>query len=1006
MTENLPRGNFGPIPSSLPAVSWFEFLLNEELLEKHLQKENPDPSPVQLIVQFLQQADAHVVKEPLPPIHSGDNGSIEQHEVKVFIKENKKVKALRLLALRVAAHLKWNLNIILTGVPLVMVQTLITELLKITLGCDFNTVEDRLSGDTVTEEALFALHLYHRWCLMSVVKDSFPTRPVKQFAQMQGQFDSMVASANEAVIRYLKERTGLSVEYLQKCLQCGRTLKMPTMHCISIPSEDSDDSLFHWDKAIDIDQNDYQSQILYDLGSFHFYTETYSEALLMFTQCLDTITKVTSPQLSDIDMGRLKGYHTACQTLRSVPTPQEKAKESLYQLAEQARQNDYQGLIDVIIEDNLKQELTSAYRSDLEDELGNKDDKYSEIYMQVSVCNVIRSVMEGKALVSLLADIVEDADQSTVDFLIMVLTKAMAGSSFAQKSNLKCFIWHLMDLSPVGSRFNNMVVSGELRNYFTQEELKEMNQYIKESSSLSYSDIYDDATTMCSSYPNSRVSSVMSEGQDSSVSAGTVEQQLMFMYEPESIHSLTRELILKLGRSPAYVMALNEKWKVPKEMHQIIYNLPPSVEQAFVYLLIGKACHCIDVRIFERARQLLLVADRNVYEISYILSKYVRWYILLADLLQFYTTKSFGMNNTMQDLIKKTKTCITSVRLDQDIQPTMVILEHCAAFLLNIKDWQYLTNMENSGSGHIELCRLLACMCKELPSIKAARIPARALWEAVKNIFTVNPSHKRSMSGRMDSAHVRDSTLAILAKELFIDFLPKLKETMVLSIMVSCLSKFYNIIRDEISCEISSEYLPLWPTTVSNISAMNKPGIEEAVVLLMQHALQVNPAQPSWLRTQADIYFANGQYSSAMKFYMEAGVVASDFFSSAVPKSIYDDQVYKRMIKCCSYLQCHTQVAVLCQFTEEIDYATCFKALQERNCYDAMDTYYSCIWDISILEYLVHLHSKRGEMEKKQAALKALTQLDLNSSNPEDIIQRAVQMRKRKFLRALAKQYL
>ena len=174
-------------------------------------------------------------------------------------------------------------------------------------------------------------------------------------------------------------------------------------------------------------------------------------------------------------------------------------------------------------------------------------------------------------------------------------------------------------------------------------------------------------------------------------------------------------------------------------MHQIIYNLPPSVEQAFVYLLIGKACHCIDVRvglslslslsqisiahiyhlrklhsytnvpesmkllsdnlyfiadcfytrhwnmlqsmphfvftcmltihcfiqIFERARQLLLVADRNVYEISYILSKYVRWYILLADLLQFYTTKSFGMNNTMQDLIKKTKTCITSVRLDQ-----------------------------------------------------------------------------------------------------------------------------------------------------------------------------------------------------------------------------------------------------------------------------------------------------------------------------------------------------
>ena len=38
--------------------------------------------------------------------------------------------------------------------------------------------------------------------------------------------------------------------------------------------------------------------------------------------------------------------------------------------------------------------------------------------------------------------------------------------------------------------------------------------------------------------------------------------------------------------------------------------------------------------------------------------------------------------------------------------------------------------------------------------------------------------------------------------------------------------------------------------------------------------------------------------------------------------------------------------------------------------------------------------------------MKALGQLDLNSNNPEDIIQRAIQMRKRKFLRSLAKQYL
>ena len=66
-------------------------------------------------------------------------------------------------------------------------------------------------------------------------------------------------------------------------------------------------------------------------------------------------------------------------------------------------------------------------------------------------------------------------------------------------------------------------------------------------------------------------------------------------------------------------------------------------------------------------------------------------------------------------------------------------------------------------------------------------------------------------------------------------------------------------------------------------------------------------------------------------------------------------QVYRRMIKCCSYLQCHTQVAVLCQFLDETDYSAAFKALQERNVYDAMDAYYCCIWDITILEFLVRI---------------------------------------------------
>ncbi|CAG2207599.1 INTS8 [Mytilus edulis] len=622
-----------------------------------------------------------------------------------------------------------------------------------------------------------------------------------------------------------------------------------------------------------------------------------------------------------------------------------------------------QGIVDVLIEDNTN----LIYRSELEDEIGTKGDR------------------------------------------------------------------HLMDLSAAASHFNHAIMNGDFKKHFNEQEIMEMSVYIREPE-LSYADSFDDATLTCSSFPSSRVirsrfppisryntqtsfsrESTMSSfstrtrpstahSTDSSVSLSNPEQQLMYSYDPDIIRHVVSDLCTKLGRSPAYVMSLNEKWKVPREMHQVIYNLTSSPDQAYIYLLVGKACHLMDVRIYERARQLLMVADRVVAELSYTLSKHIRWYTLLADLQQYNMNESLGENSTLQDLIKKTKTCITSVRLGQDIQPSHNIIQHCAAFLMNIRDIGYLSNMDQSGSGHIEFCRQVACMLKELPSVKSVRKLSREIWDTVRNIYTIG-SQRISSSGRHSAIH-RDPTIAIMAVEAFQTFLTKFKDPSCISVLISCFTKYYNLLRDDISCEIYSEYVQFWPTVVNNPNTLNVRAIEESLSILMQHALVTNPSQPSWLRTQADIHFANNQYSPAMKFYMESGVVASDFFSIAVPKSLYDDQVYKRMIKCCLYLQCHTQVAVLCQFTDEVDYTTAFKALQERNSYDAMDSYYSCIWDISILEFLVHLHTRRGEMDKRQTAMKALSQLDLNSNNPDDIIQRALQIRKRKFLRALAKQYL
>lgn len=160
----------------------------------------------------------------------------------------------------------------------------------------------------------------------------------------------------------------------------------------------------------------------------------------------------------------------------------------------------------------------------------------------------------------------------------------------------------------------------------------------------------------------------------------------------------------------------------------------------------------------------------------------------------------------------------------------------------------------------------------------------------------------------------RDQLYGILPRNLFLSFIQKVKETTVLSVLISLFAKFYSVLKDDVTGEISTEFLYLWPTAIG-APIGTVCSIEETLKMLLAHSLRVCPTNPSWLRTQADLYFVEAQYSTAMKFYLEAGVVATDFFTCPVPRSIYDNTVYRRMIKCSSYLQCHTQVINVLKFT-------------------------------------------------------------------------------------------
>ncbi|KAK7115409.1 integrator complex subunit 8-like [Littorina saxatilis] len=1006
MTDaQVPRG-VGPGlgPNALPAVSWFEFVLDDRLLEEHLAKDNPEPSAAHLVVQFMQQAEVemasliqntreqHAAGMP-PPLqdinveNGGEEGTIE---------ESRKVKALRVLALKVAASLRWDLSVLEKSVPTPIVQAMLIELLKVAAPDVIDCIHSPdLEDTTMSDSALFAVHLFHRWCVRSVVRDSFPSRPVKQnFVPPPGQLDpnTMMIAATETIIRKFREQLPSSIGFLENCCREQPSVKMPTVASFAMPSEKAE-STNGWDHTVLVPSHEVACQAAFDLGSLYFFEREYRKAFEKFRTCKQTLNQLTDSVYCNISQERLRGYLTSCSSLLGVTM--ETHAPSLYDRAEATKKKDYQGIVAILQEDNLKQELTMAYRTSIQDEVANAG--YHQLHIQVCLCNLVRTVVEGKAVVSPILEALSSANEEIHSFLVQILIEMMKGASQTQRSNLKCFVWHLIQLLPPESDFSRLVVNSDLAIYFNEAEVAEMAVEDFDSDNLYLQDLGMDIATDPTSYPSTR---------ESSYNVSDVEGQLLAVYEPVVIRDLLTDLYENRGLHPSQIIALNEKWKVPREIRQGLEYLPDAeFKQAYVFVLIAKARHCMDLSLFERARQLLAVADSVVADLSYVLSKHVRWLILLAELLQYFLSETVSDSSSIQDLVKKTKTCLTSVRLGQDIQPSSEVLEQCTAFLLNIRDWEYLSNMENSANSYIEMSRLLACACKELPLMKNTRKPARELWEALMSIYQTNPQLKRSANGR-DSAMHRDSQLNMLPRDAFFAYIQRIKEPTLLTLLTSAFAKLFGILKDDVSGEIVAEYMALWPTAVSSASNTNKSAVEDTLKTIMSHALKVNPTQPAWLRTQADIYYAESQFPTAMKFYLEAGVVATDFFSTPAPRSLYDDQVYRRMIKCCSYLQCHTQVAVLCQFLDETDYAAAFKALQERSVYDAMDAYYCCIWDITILEFLVHLHTRKGEMDKRQCALRALNQMDLNSNNPEEIQRRAIHVRKTKFLRALAKQYV
>ncbi|XP_020790034.2 integrator complex subunit 8 [Boleophthalmus pectinirostris] len=978
-------------PSTPLQTSWFEFLLDGTLLEKHLQKQNPDPPPVQLIVQFLEQASKPSVNE--------------QNQVQPPV-DNRRNRTLKLLALKVAAYMKWDLDVLEKGLTIPVLNMLLNELLCVSkVPPGVKHVDLELS--TLPPTTAMAVIIYNRWAIRTIVLSSFPEKQTKPGPHQMNMLSivQQEKEMTENILTVLKEQSADSISVLEGALCLKKDFYVHTMRTLELLASDAaaNGETESSTAGLRISADELHCQVHYDLGGIFFQQGStdqpaYVKARDHFRQTKELLKKLVSPVHVHLDEKRLTGYWNACRALTGDSDPSDSQTTPYNQINSLIRAHNYQAVIEAFIKDNISHSLPTHFRRSVLREFMYKvqqgESGLEEVCQKLCVCNAVRDTLEGEVLSVRFHQLLLRPSKRMVDFILEVCTRSLEKNNPSEtyRTNmgnlLRTLCESLQDLSLVFSVSSHKLFVELL----SDDQRKVLVEQMRKRS----------ATVNLSAKP---LPSFYDIPASASVNIGQLEQQLILSLEPRRI----RQILIELhGMSERPYWRVNSKWEVPSDYINVILGIKDSLTKDLVYILMAKGLHCIFIKDFAHARQLFSACLELVTEFSPKLRQVMLNEMLLLDVRAHETQAAEGSRERPPpDLVSRVRGYL-EMRI-HDLPLRQVVGEECVAFMLNWRENDYLTLQVPQSlvmnNPYIKLGQLLASTCKELPGPKESRRTAKELWEAVVQICSVSVQHKRSSDGRVGLIKHRESSMGILQRNKFITFIKKLREPLVLTTLISLFVRLHSIVRDDIVNEVTAEHLSIWPSTLANIQAVDVEAVAVTVKELVSYALTLNPNNQSWLITQADIYFVTNQYSAALNFYLQAGAVSSDFFTKPVPPDIYTDQVLKRMIKCCSMMNCHTQVAVLCQFLREVDYMTAFKALQEQNSHDAMDSFYDYIWDVTILEYLTHIHHKRGEAEKRQIAVKAIGQSELNTSNPEEVLQLAAQKRKKRFLQAMAKLY-
>ncbi|KAK7822760.1 hypothetical protein U0070_022699 [Myodes glareolus] len=392
-------------PCTPPQTCWFEFLLEESLLEKHLRKACPDPAPVQLIVQFLEQASKPSVNE--------------QNQVQPP-PDNKRNRILKLLALKVAAHLKWDLDILEKSLSVPVLNMLLNELLCISK-VPPGTRHVDMDLAALPPTTAMAILLYNRWAIRTIVQSSFPVKQAKPGPPQLNVMNQMQQEKEltENILKVLKEQAADSILVLEAALKLKKDLYVHTMRTLDL--------------------------LAMEPGMVNGETESSTAGLKIKTEEMQCQIGSLSLHCT-IDEKRLAGYCQACDVLVASSGNNSEQLTPYSQVHICLRSGSYQEVVQIFIEDNLTLTLPVQFRQSVLRELFQKaqqgNEALDEICFKVCICNTVRDILEGRAVSVQFNQLFLRPNKEKIEFLLEVCSRSInvEKASDSLKGNMAAFL--------------------------------------------------------------------------------------------------------------------------------------------------------------------------------------------------------------------------------------------------------------------------------------------------------------------------------------------------------------------------------------------------------------------------------------------------------------------------------------------------------------------------------------------------------------------------------------